>query len=386
MVRPSRRSMKEDLQNRQNTESGQYSRRSSIFKRDIDAVKFFKCKEGDNLIDIIPYKTGEHDPLSPAGKWSYALRIFIHSQASQTGEDIICLEQTFPGKKYKCPVCAEYRKRFAKGASDEELKPFKYAAWPRVLYNIVDRKNPSAGVQVFNSSSYLFQQYLDVISRKVNTKKGALESFIPFADPDEGRSIAFDRQGMDSKTKFIGIRFEDRDDVISDEILDAAHCLDDIVNFPTEEEAFEAFWGHPPGETSSRSSRQEEESDKQETSKESEREERRRGKYSERKEEQRKESEEEKPTANDEDDEEAELERKLAAAKAKKEAAKKEQEEKEKDKKKEGPKEKKKPEDSDNKCPAGGTFGKDIDDLSACESCDLWKECAKENDRLEREG
>lgn len=360
MARPSRRGMKEELQNRQNTESNQYRRTSSLFKNNLQDVKFFKCKEGNNLFDIIPYRTGKNDPISKEDGLAYILRVFIHSKAGQTGEDIICLEQTFPTRKLKCPVCAEYRRRIARGESKEDLpKNLRYNAWPRGLYNVWDRKDPGSGVQVFNSSTYLLQQYLDVISKKtsVNSKNSTLESYIPFADPDDGRSIAFDRQGTDEKSKFIGVHFEERDEVIPDEILDKAHCLDDLIDWPTEESAYEAFWGMPmeggesePKEESRSESRSE-----------------RSQKY--------KEEPKDIPEPNDppsEDDEEAALEKELERRK----------EEKRKKKEEEAKKEKKN--DSSNRCPSGGKFGVSIDELPECDSCDLWKDCAKEQVKLEK--
>jgi hypothetical protein len=399
--------MKEELQSRQNTESNQYRNTSSLFRKDLEGVKFFKCKEGSNIFDIIPYVTGENDPISGPGKYAYVLRVFVHKNASVTGGDIICLEQTFPNKKCKCPVCAEYRKRAAQGAIKEELMPLKYAAWPRTLYNVWDKKDPNAGVQVFHTSAYLFQQYLDVISKKTNLRGGSMiEAYIPFADPDDGRSIAFDRQGMDEKTKFIGVRFEDRDEIIPDEILDAAKCLDDLIAVPTEAEAYEQFWGTPKEGEERAVRREPVDPDKVA----------RRPKYepkepvpaaekpvSDKKAallKQLAEIEEESVVDDippeveetEEEREERELEEKLAAMKAAKatKATKDMKPEEVKSIPKTNAKPEPKPEpektvSSGGKCPGGGTFGVDIDELKECDSCPLWKDCAREQDRIERE-
>lgn len=366
MPKPSRRSMKQELQERQSQESGTYRKTSSLFKSNIGNVKFFKCKEGGNLFDIIPYEVGNNDPISKKGSLGYVLRVFVHKGASQTGEDIICLEQSFPGKKLKCPVCTEYRKRIAKGESPDDLNHLKYGGWPRTIYNVIDRKDINSGVQIFNTSAWLLQQYLDVISKKtnVNKKTSELESYVPFADLEEGRSIAFDRQGMDEKTKFIGVRFEDRDEPIPEEITEkTSYCLDDLIAWPTEEEAYEAFWGV------SRSS----EKSQSVTVKEDDIDDR--AFCSDAKEESEPEEEQ-----SQEIDEEAELEKKLASMKAKKESDKKTKKEAEKDEESKYSKK--------SKCPSGHKFGVDIDDKKECDDCDpdVWKLCAKEQARLEKEG
>ncbi len=376
MAKPSRRSLKKELQERQSQESGTYRRTSSLFKNNIGNVKFFKCKEGGNLFDIIPYEVGNHDPISKKGSLAYVLRIFVHRGASQTGENIICLEQTFPGKKYKCPICTEYRKRIAKGESPEDLKHLKYASWPRTIYNVLDRKDMNAGVQIFETSSYLLQQYLDVISKKtsLNKKTSELESHVPFADLEDGRSIAFDRQGMDEKTKFIGVRFEDRDEPIPDEITEkSAHCLDELIAWPTEDEAYEAFWGVAPN-----SSKDELPKDK---NKEDDIDDEKIWPDKEEKGGDEEEGECEAVAPEEDDDEEAKLEKQLEEMKAKKEAKKKAEKEAE-EKAEKG----KKPEtnkSSSNKCPHNHKFGVDIDEHKECEDCTEWKLCAKEQVKLE---
>lgn len=380
MAKSSRRSLKKELQERQSQESGTYRRTSSLFKNNIGNVKFFKCKEGGNLFDIIPYEVGNNDPISKKGSLAYVLRIFVHKGASQTGEDIICLEQTFPGKKYKCPVCVEYRKRIAKGESPEDLKHLKYGGWPRTIYNVLDRKDMNAGIQVFNTSAWLFQQYLDVISKKtsLNKKTSELESHVPFADLEDGRSIAFDRQGMDEKTKFIGVRFEDRDDPIPDEITEkSAYCLDELIAWPTEDEAYEAFWGVAPNSNEPKQTKnREDDIDDEKICEE---------KGGDEKDEEIEQEVEENNTCEemteDEDDEEAKLQKQLEEMKAKKEAKK--RAEKEAEERAEKGKKSETSKSGKNKCPHDHKFGVDIDEHKECEDCAEWKLCAKEQVRLE---
>ncbi len=365
MAVPSKRQMQENLQKRQQKEQTFYRRTGSLFVSNV-SLKYYKTPMDANLIDIIPYIAGENDPIGP-GEVAHKLVIYIHPKLSQTGEDIICMEKTFKGARGKCPACQEYRRRVAAMMSEEEIKPFKVAGWPRVLYNVYDRKNPNSGVQVWNASSYLFQQYLDVIARRSSTSPGQQpENYVNFMDPTlEGRSIGFDKQGKNELTKYIGIHFEERQTEVPDSILEAAHVLDEIIAWPTYASAYEETWGVPyddndvpEGIASERTKKYDKEVKKvEEKSKPVE--------------------EKKEQVETDEEREERELEEKVAAVRKKKEAEKagaKSTKEKAQEKK-----------TSSSGCPHGHVFGIDIDEKPDCDKCQSWKECAKEADRLERE-
>ena len=350
MTVQSKRSMKELLQKRMEADQIRYRRIGSLYRQDLLGVKFFKCKEGDNLVDIVTYTSGDNDPVSP-NDLAFVLKIFIHRGLSQTGGDLICLEQTF-GKKFRCPCCEEYRRKINIGAPEAETRPLRYQGWPRTFYNIYDRKDPGAGIQVWHTSAFLFQQYLDVICRKsvLSGQSQGIENFIPYMDPTlDGRSIAFRREGTGEKTKFIGIRFEDRVTEVPESVVKSAHALDELIFFPTFEQAYEEFWGVPYGEEEvlERSAKFVGEDDK---------------------------SVEEKESA--EEEEERELREKLTAIEAKKKKRTKEDSKKD---------EQKREVKSTNGCPYGHEFGVDIDEKPDCDKCQFWKDCANENDRLERE-
>jgi len=379
-MRESRRSEKAEMQKRMERESQNYRRIGSLFRQDAN-VKFFKCKEGQNLMDIMMYRSGEYDPIE-AKSLAHTLRIYIHRGVAQDGSDIICIEQTFRDQKRReeifgkgcfCPVCREHRRRAAANAPKEELDKLRYANWPRTIYNVYDRRNPGEGNQIFETSAYLLQQYLDVISKKavLPGETYSIENYVPYMDIVDGKSISFDRQGMDEKTKFIGIAFEDRRTPIPDDIADSVIALDELIAWPTVASAYEAFWGVPL-DVKDYSPVKGLKTDGPEVQD-------RAAKY---KEEKHKEEKELPPEMTEEEKEEAELKAKMA-----------ELEEKKKKKAAEAalqakvePKENKKTSVArSGSCPGNGTFGKDIDELPTCEKCEVWKECAKENDRLERE-
>lgn len=380
-MRESRCSMREEMQKRMEKEGQHYQRRGSLFRSDVQGVKFFKCKEGPNLLDILSYDSGKFDPIE-SDSLAYVLRVFIHRGVSQDGGDIICIEQTFKdqrrrdelfGKGSFCPVCKEHRNRVSKGATKEETDGLRYSAWPRTIYNVYDRRDPGAGVQIWETSAWLLQQYLDVISKKsiLPGESQTIENYIAYMDIEDGRSISFERQGMDEKTKFIGVKFEERRSAITDEIANSAKSLDELILWPSVASAYEAFWGIPmdgasaeslPGQMLRQAKYDKDQQEKVPESKEKE-----------------EKDVPEEVTMTAEEREEAELQAKLDALKKKKLTA-------VTGKREEGRTAAKKEtkEVESGKCPSGHVFGQDIDEKPECEKCSLWKECAKESDRLER--
>jgi hypothetical protein len=365
-------------QQRMNQEQNFYRRGSNIFKPGVPGLKYYKTPDGPNLIDILPYFSGEYDPIS-SGTIAHKLILFIHPKLSQTGEDIICMNRTFKGLRGQCAGCEELQRKMDSGASEEDQKRFRPASWPRGIYNVYDRLKPGDGAQVWNASTYLFQQYLEVNQRRAQIPGEPIaENFIEFFDPSiNGRSIAFDKQGKEELTKYIGIHFESRRSPVPDEVLEKAHVLDEIIAWPTYGETFEDIWGFPyDGQQGSPKEKFQSQVPAGMPSD-------RLGKYAEKNQEADV-SEPELPAspAETEDErEERELAEKLKAIQDKKkkqqeEEAKKEQSSKSKKEEKKSP---------EGKCPHKHTFGVDIDSTPDCEKCNAWKECAKECDRLERE-
>ena len=117
MAKPSRRSMKEALTRRL---EGDYNKRKGggqLFRTDLRGMNFWSCKEGDHIIDIIPYITGEMDPIGKQEE-GYVLEIFVHRDVGAKEGFTICLSETF-GKP--CPICEEKRRLIKKGGDEEGL-------------------------------------------------------------------------------------------------------------------------------------------------------------------------------------------------------------------------------------------------------------------------
>ncbi len=319
-----------------------------ILRDDIEGGQFWQAKDGENLIDIIPYFAGAFDPDSKhvkEGDDVYNVQVFAHGRVGPREQMMVCRAFTI-GEK--CPAC-EHRKKLLKEQSTDEdtIDNLKVSRYPRVIYNVVSynsRGEEEKGVQIWHTSTYLMERFLGSLAKNPRMKGGGYEAFTDFSHPDQdvGKSISFTRQGKALSTEFIGIKFVDRDYDISDELLEAAFILDECLFIPTYDEAFAIYWGeegpedegyadavargHVDGEgKDDKTVKDEDEEKRTPTIRE------------------RKRKEKEEP----EKIEEAEVEG----------------------------------------CPPGGNFGTDIDELDACEECDeeKWKECAQERDRMDEE-
>ena len=204
-------------------------------------VTFFSVSEGKNRINIIPYiiKSKNH-PLVKSGDMEigdtdYVMDVYVHRGVGASEGSVICLKETY-GKP--CPICEQMVLLRKQGKNDEagDLKPSR-----RVFYNVENIKEPGK-LQVFETSHYLFEK--ELIDEARDDEEGG---FIDFADPVKGKEIKF-RANKVKKNKFEfteykSFSFEDRDEPVSDELLENAISFDEIMTVPTYEEVEKMFYG-----------------------------------------------------------------------------------------------------------------------------------------------
>lgn len=335
-------------------------------------VSFFSPQEGKNRINIIPYeiKTKNH-PLVKKGEFEvgdkdYVMDIYTHRGVGPSEATVLCLKDTF-GKP--CPICeqAQALRKAGKEKEAGDLKPSR-----RVFYNIEDLKEPGK-LKVFEASHYLFEK--ELIDEARDDEEGG---FTDFADPEEGKEIKFrcskvKKNGFEFN-EFRSFGFEDRDEPISDELLESAISFDEIMNVPTYEEVEKIFYGQEDEDSDeekpSKKSKVDEDDDDELPKKSSK-------KYSD--DEDSDEDEEEKPVKkskkveedsdDDDDDEEEELPKKKTSKKS-------EPEDEDSDEEDEKPAKKSCDKDC-GKCPFGHKFGEDTDEFDDCDDCGVWDKCVK---------
>jgi uncharacterized Zn finger protein (UPF0148 family) len=175
----------------------------------------------------------------------------------------ICLNRTYNGKP--CPIC-EYQKELREATDIEVSEDAIKALNPtkRAIYNIVcmdSAKEEKVGVQIWDVSHYLFTVPLEELAHK---KKGGGD--VPYADDTIGKIISFRQKGSKRSLEYTAFEFKDREP-LSDEVLESAVCLDELLHKPTYEEVYDAFWAgkkEDPKEEKEDSHREEKEEEEEE--------------------------------------------------------------------------------------------------------------------------
>ncbi len=303
-------------------------------------VKFFKVKEGKNRISIIPYeiKTKNH-PLVKSGVMKigdidYLMDYYIHKNVGASGGDVVCIKRTF-GKP--CPIC-EMAKEAQDAGKTEDYNQLK--ASRRVIYNVIDEKNPEAGIQIFEASQYLFEK--ELIEEARNAEAGG--AFTEFADIDDGKSISFRASeatfGKNKYFEFKSFQFLDREEQLDGDLIDQAHSFDELMVVLDYQAISKLLHGG---------------------------------------------DDEEEPAEEDDEDEEDEDEKPVKPAKTTKPPRKVEEEDPvEEEEKPVKPQKTTKPAEkpagkkgTTQECPSGHTFGTDCDEFDDCNKCEVWELCVK---------
>lgn len=309
-------------------------------------MKFWWASKGDHIIDIIPYFAGDKDPNHQKGSPVYYLDLLVHKEIGPMAIPIVCLEQY--GKP--CPVCEEARRRSGQRLDYKtEIKPLKPTR--RCYYNVVvrdDGKQEKNGVQVLDIAHFFMEMHLASISK--NPRTGGVTAF---SDPDEGKSISFERAGVGAEsTSYKGHALIDRPAPISDAELEGAYVIDQFIELKTYDEIYELFHAKKsnPEDTSQLGQNEDNEFDEDDAPPRQ----RQRIAHPPQEEVEENDDEEEKPRSRPQ--------RQINSA----------------------PKSRNVPdeevEESDNEetptCPYGGEFGTDIDSLRQCPKCKLYAQCA----------
>ena len=291
-------------------------------------VKFYKLKEGQNKIDIVPYviKSKDHPLVKKGslkvGDLDYTLDVWVHKGIGPVETDAVCLKKNF-GKP--CPIC-DQSDEFNRAGKKEESDAYK--AKRRVFYNVRDAMKPDEGIMVLEQSHFKFEK--ELIEEARNGADG--EGITDFADPEEGKTVKF----RGSAGSFKGhtsiepknFQFVDRAEAVGKALMKTAISFDELIVMYTADQLLAIMNGADDDEDED----EEEEAPPPKASKAK------------------------KPKDDEADDEPP------ARTRAKKEEVEDEEEAPASDKP---------------TCPAGGKYGKDNDELPECEDCKLWKDCAR---------
>lgn len=185
--------------------------------------------------DIIPFMAGSNYPTKDyninEGDLTYILDIWIHRNVGAANKPVVC-----PLKNYDlpCPICEKRVEMLdEQGQMEKEaFKKFKKdnaELWPsrRVLYNVIirhDEKEEKKGIQILENSHFFFEKKMQEVAKR--PRGGGL---IPYPDPDEGKTVWMNLKKAGDNWEVTPPAFEDRKYIISDEEIEAAHALDNLL-------------------------------------------------------------------------------------------------------------------------------------------------------------
>ena len=230
--------------NNKDSEGGFRTYVRSIYDRPI----FKKFPEGSIMLDLIPFVVSQDfmvdleypgKPRYLAGKPEYFLEVYSHMNIGPNNWNICCPSKNFG---LPCPICEEYGRLQAAGADWETvLKPLKlnrrcvYAVW---MHDVPALKEEAKGIQILEIAHFSLEASIMPLARDPRT--GAM---IEISDPDEGRTVYFERKGTKKdNTKYLGFQLLTRDP-IPDEILAQAPPLNEAIEVLDYEQIKSLFYG-----------------------------------------------------------------------------------------------------------------------------------------------
>lgn len=205
-------------------------------------VHIWVPKEGDHLIDIIPFEVGNQMPFdrqsgtvtARQGEIDYLIDIDVHSRIGAESMDFVCPKANF-GKP--CPICQYLR---AEGSGNDDLWR-KYKTTRRTIYLVWVHDNneeEAKGIQIWNVAHFFMENKLQPLA---TLPRGG--GYKMYSHPTEGSNISFTikKKGM-GNVEYLGHALYDRERPIPKSILERTFPLDEVIKMhPTFEEIQEVF-------------------------------------------------------------------------------------------------------------------------------------------------
>ncbi len=202
-----------------------------------EGTNLFRPKAGTKRLEIIPYTVGEGNRFADEGSQYYERTYWVHRGIGPDNNSYVCPAKT-AGKK--CPIC-DARAKLAKRPDADEDVITGLAPKERQLWNVFDHNEPDKGVQIWEVSHHNFGKRLDTEIRNADEDDG----FEYFADAEEGFTlrVGFEEASFagNSFVEAASISFKRRKEPLSDELLEAAHCLDELLKIESYEELKRIF-------------------------------------------------------------------------------------------------------------------------------------------------
>lgn len=196
-----------------------------------EGVKLFKPKAGVMLLDILPFPAGEGNPHADEGIMHWERTYFLHRGIGANSDSFVCPRLTF---KERCPICEHRQKLLKESADDNEELIKDLAAKERQLFNVVNRREPDAGVQLWDISYHLFGRLLIARIRDSDEEDGWDEFFHLESGQGLTLKVGFVEESYAGRAycKAETIDFKPRKEDYDDDVIADIRVLDDLLVVP----------------------------------------------------------------------------------------------------------------------------------------------------------
>ena len=212
-------------------------------------LAWFKVKLGKMKFNILPFqiKSPNHPEVAKGtlkvGDWDYVLDIWAHQYLGPDKVTLLCPKKTY-GKP--CPICEEVSRLYDDGR-DKDAKQLQ--ASRRCFFNVqpMTKDGLAESPEIFHVSHFLFTKELMDEANACGDGNGVVE----FANPDDGFLIEChaeeEKKGDNPNpiTVFKSFKFLDRDEEISDEVLEKCISFDKFLVVPSTDDLTAAMYGMP---------------------------------------------------------------------------------------------------------------------------------------------
>lgn len=230
-----KRSTAERAKNRAETHKTGFE--NTAFELPEDNKRFELKSDKAVRLDIIPYEVGKGNPYADEGELHYERTYFVHRSIGVDQTSYVCLSKTC-GEA--CPIC-EFRAKLMKDPDADEDMIKDLAPKERQLFNVINTKEKSKGVQVWDMSFHLFGKKLDYEIKNSDEDDG----YESFAELEGGFTLkcGIEESSFSGRSFFevVSINFKPRFDDYDNDILGETACLDDILIIKEYNELKEIF-------------------------------------------------------------------------------------------------------------------------------------------------
>lgn len=180
----------------------------------ISDANFYKAKEGENSIRILPLTWEDTDTW---GEW-WEIRIFVHYGIGPDNSAYLCLDKM---KGEVCPICE------ARRASDDEKERQELRPVERALCWVIDRDSEKSGPLAWAMPVASLAKDINYRSEDKENK-----SVLFIDDPEDGYDVTYIKEGTKLRTKYTGVEIARHSTPLSEDSRKMAKWLKYIEEHP----------------------------------------------------------------------------------------------------------------------------------------------------------